>query len=182
MNLVDKILFDPITRGVKFLSRSGASAYLSLSQSSISTVNTADQYAANTAAGKMVYAHGTTYNGGIAPTITLTSGGGTLTSVNRSVFIPRQMSDGTWRIQFFASMLLSSATRVGSAFAVNGITLNSGTYDYTPLSSLSDAVISKSYTNVGNSSLMITEHASATTTFYIFSGEVGLPSKPTWAY
>jgi hypothetical protein len=123
------------------------------------------------------YLHGTTYNGGIAPTITLGGGGGTLSSVDLGSFMPYQTQDGTWKLKVSIVVTVSSAVRTLAALDVVGISVGTlqGVYGLTSTSPLT----ATSY--VSNNRFQI-DHSSSTTTKYYFSGEVVLSSKPTWAY
>jgi len=133
-------------------------------------------------AGSATYLHGTTYNGGIAPTITVT-GGGALSSVDRSSFIPYQLQGGSWRLKIFFTASVASGARTFQRFSVNGVTfldlINGqalvGIFNNTPPTPMN------CYTE-NNSGAITIEHGSATTTRYIVAGEVELVSKPTWAY
>lgn len=136
---------------------------------------------AATRLGLKQYLHGTAYNGGLSPTITLASGGGTLTSITRGVFIPYQSQDGSWRVKFNVAAVVSSATRTSAEFAVAGLVAKN-------LGGLAQA-FSANDTNTNmfgytsaNSGSLTCKHASATTAFYSLSGEMDLESKPTWAY
>lgn len=123
------------------------------------------------------YLHGTTYNGGIAPTITLGGGGGTLSSVDLSSFIPYQTQDGTWKLKVNIVVTVSSAVRTLAALDVVGISVGTLQAIY-GLSSTSPLTA----TSYVSSNRFQIDHSSSTTTKYYFSGEVVLSSKPTWAY
>ncbi len=140
--------------------------------------------AAATALGLKEYHHGTTYNGGIAPTVTQASGGGTLSSVQRATFIPYMVQDGTWRMKFMIKTTHSSAARTALYLNVNGVTSKN-------TSSFSQTVGANCFTTGGyvasalwdiNASTVGMAHASVTTTEYGFFGDIELESKPTWAY
>jgi hypothetical protein len=138
--------------------------------------------ASATRLGLKSYSHGTTYNGGIAPTITLDSGGGTLTSVNYSSFIPYQMQNGSWRMKFNAGVTLSSATRTQATISINGITSIASFYQSVSGSSEVTTATLQYAMLEGGADDIIVAHASATTSIYNYSGDVALASKPTWAY
>ena len=169
MNIVDKILVDPITRGLKFFTKGGVVV-------SQSPVGMSDQLA--TQLGLKQYLHGTTYNGGNAPTVTLTAGGGTLSSVTRAVFVPYQMQDGSWRMRFNFNVVLSSATRTFIVITINGVTFKAG--DIQPCAGITSTAVTCYATNAtGTVEFAFT---STTTTTTRASGDVELDSKPTWAY
>lgn len=135
--------------------------------------------------GAKSYSHGTSYNGGNSPTITLASGPGTLNSVIRSNFIPYQMQDNTWRLKINLVVLLSSATRTGIGLSLNGITIKNTSTFYQPIIGyqfdVPSAAAGYSYAQPNSSNLNIT-HASATTSYYGINADIELESKPTWAY
>lgn len=129
------------------------------------------------------YAHGTSYNGGNAPTITLSAGGGTLSSVQVGEFIPYQMQDGSWRLKFNIATSLSSTTRTNVTLAVNGITFlaNAGN---TPQHAVScwNTVSGVDAAAVQNTNTIEANFSSTSINRCSFSGDVKLASKPTWAY
>lgn len=139
--------------------------------------------AESTRLGQKAYFHGTTYNGGNAPTITLSSGGGTLSSVIRGEFIPYQMQDGTWRLRFNAGVSLSSTARTGATIAVAGVTFKNTSNFFQTISgmSLQSAVTTRAYVNP-NADTISVEMASHTNTGAFYSGDVELESKPNWSY
>jgi hypothetical protein len=140
--------------------------------------NTNLDNASATRLGLKAYAHGGSYVSGLAPTIALSSGGGTLSSVTGSSFIPYQMQDGNWRMRFNFRVVVSSTARTIADFTVVGITYkNAGDLS---LSSYT-GVISNAFA-VANSNTLEVFHSSTSTTFYAVSGDVDLASKPTWAY
>lgn len=130
--------------------------------------------------GHKIYSHGTNYNGGNSPTITLASGGGTLSSVDDSMFIPYQMQDGSWRMKFNVAVTLSSTSRTGANLAVAGLTFattNSLAITATSATTAADIAIQRA-----NGSQLSITHASQSTTSYRYSGDIPLEAKPTWAY
>ena len=168
MNIVDKILVDPITRGLKFFTKGGVVV-------SQSPVGMSDQLA--TQLGLKQYLHGTTYNGGIAPTIT----GGALSSVIRGTFVPYQMQDGRWRLRFNMALQTSAISRTSAVFSINGIVTSNPAnfYQTFPVTDTNISMIG--YLNGGINSLTII-HASSATTLYCMASDLELDSKPTWAY
>lgn len=133
-----------------------------------------------TALGYKTYSSGTTYNGGLAPTITLSAGGGTLTSVSYSYFIPYQVQDATWRMRFNLTISVSSTARSSATITINGVTfLNSA---YSSVSGYNSAVQVNAAAVLTNSSNVYMEHGTTLTTSYGWSGDVQLNAKPTWAY
>ena len=129
--------------------------------------------------GKKVYEHGGSYNGGGAPTITLESGGGTLSTVNASQFIPYQMQDGSWRMKFFMSFDLSSTARTTIEIGVNDV-VNGAPGLHQPYEGYRGADITYRRFNTSNN-FQMTFNSSSTTSFAM-SGDVIIDAKPTWAY
>ena len=158
----------------------GAAVGFPIAPANITLINSTDNYSGNTKLGLMSYSHGTTYNGGIAPTVTLTAGGGTLTSVTKAVFVPYQMADGSWRIKFNFRVVLSSTARTTIGLSVNGITFPS--LDQA-ISGNNAGAAAVTYAVASSSGSQLTMgFSSATTDTAIYSGDVELASKPTWAY
>jgi hypothetical protein len=130
--------------------------------------------------GLKVYAHGTTYNGGNAPTITLTAGGGTLSSVTASDFIPYQMADGAWRIKFNIRVSLSSTARTLIGLSINGVSFPA--VDQGVSANNAGAAAATYAVATASTSTLTFGFASSVTDAAIVSGDVKLASKPTWAY
>jgi hypothetical protein len=140
--------------------------------------------ASATRLGLKQYLHGTTYNGGNAPTVTYNGGGGSVSSVPRAVFIPYQMQDGTWRLKFNMQVQFSSTSRTQASIAVAGITTKNVSNYFQGITGSQDTAagyMAIAYTDV-NSNIMYVLHATATTVGYRFAGDIELESKPTWAY
>lgn len=126
------------------------------------------------------YLHGTTYNGGIAPTVTSSQAGLT---VDRAVFIPYQTQDGAWRLKCNVATRFTSATVTSVTTTVNGITSKN-------IANLNQA-ISVIFQNSGtlgqcyvasNTNNFVTVVASSTQTGVAFYADIELNAKPTWAY
>jgi hypothetical protein len=130
--------------------------------------------------GLKTYAHGTTYNGGNAPTVTLSSGGGTLSSIAHSAFIPYQMQNGDWRLKGQFTALMSSTSRTAATFSVNGLNI-SASYDQPFFATVNPgAYFVRS--RLQSPFSLVTDHNTVTSTQYYISFDVQLASKPTWAY
>jgi hypothetical protein len=154
----------------------GATLPLSINPSIITVVDTATEYAGNTRLGLMQYVHGTTYNGGVAPTISVTN----LSSVSFSAFIPYQMSDGTWRLRFNFGCAVSVAASTFTV-TINGVTFKSGAEQaIVATSSTAAAYMLETHTNSNAATMFVS--FSTTVTSPKISGDVILNSKPTWAY
>jgi len=169
MNIVDKILFDPITRGLKFFTKGGVVV-------SQSPVGMSDQLA--TQLGLKQYLHGTTYNGGSAPAL---SGPAGLTDVF-SRFIPYQMQDGEWRLKFNIACVITAATQVD--ITVGGVTFANvpGATAYQAISASSDTSAQLNYGLATENTGLITIQYNLVQARVYASGDVALASKPTWAY
>lgn len=130
---------------------------------------------------KRIYAHGGSYNGGNAPTITLSAGGGTLSSITDSEFMPYQVYDGSWRMTFNFEAVLSVTSRTDATFAIAGVTFDStGTYAIVGFPAAA-GVTWRAQANAGAGTVS-TSHSTVSAATYRFSGDVSLSSKPTWAY
>jgi hypothetical protein len=121
------------------------------------------------------YLHGTTYNGGNAPTVAVTN-----LSTCRGTFVPYQMQDGTWRMRFNIGLLLSAGATSISA-TVNGIAVNSSYPDFQSVSAIGGSGNSYTFGTIASTNTISAGTASASTQWAI-SGDVELDSKPTWAY
>lgn len=120
--------------------------------------------------GKKVYSHGTTYNGGNAPTVSGVS------STQVADFIPYQMQDGSWRLKFNIVCAVTGSTGI---ITVNGVVY--ANTDQQGLAAATDAnAYAKAFTNPNTDD--ITWQAGNTTAEIRVSGDVALESKPTWAY
>jgi hypothetical protein len=107
----------------------------------------------------------------------------TISSVTRAVLIPYQTQDGNWRLKFNINFVLPSAARASASVFINGVT--GAAYNQ---ASSAHAVTSTA-TNIWGLCYSSTNpvriqslHASATTAEYMYSGDIELASKPTWAY
>jgi hypothetical protein len=130
------------------------------------------------------YVHGTNYNEGNAPTVSLYSGGGSIDTVKIAIFTPYQKQDDSWWLKISLSVLLSVATRTGVQFAINGVTFKAITSGFQPLCGqcYNDATFVQIPYCGQNTNRIIFEHGSTSSNNYAVSGEVLLESKPTWAY
>lgn len=149
------------------------------------STNTNLDNAAATRLGLKAYSHGTNYNGGNAPTVTLIGGGGSLSSVDYTSFIPYQIQDGTWRCKFNVVVSLSVVSRTSIELSVAGITFKN-----IPTSGVGQAISGDCGTNAtlgltrakNNNGNLETSFSSVVCGAGRFSGDVALESKPTWAY
>ena len=136
--------------------------------------------------GLKVYSHGTTYNGGIAPTITQAGGSGMV--VKSSRMMPYQMQDGTWRLRFQISFTATSNT--SNTYTINSVFWQAdgaaGFYAlYAAAASgngLDCNAAADSNTSGTVQSFSVRKPNSVAYTDHAVSGDVGLASKPTWAY
>jgi hypothetical protein len=132
--------------------------------------------------GFKTYVHGGSYNGGAAPTVTLTGGGGSLSSVVRAAFVPYQLQDGAWRCRMNLNLSVSSAVRTSATFSVVSLTAKNvaSYYQNVAVSDTSNVAMNGYVT--ANATTITCVHASATTTLYVIAGDIELESKPSWAY
>lgn len=148
----------------------------------VKTLNTpADMTDAEaTRLGLKQYLHGTTYNGGNAPTVA-----GTGATILRGAFLPYQTQDGTWRLKFNFGFTLSSATRTNYVATINGVAAkNITSYHQSVSVNSSGGTALNAYQGwiLQNTGTLNVYHASFTTEGYTVSGDIELESKPTWAY
>jgi hypothetical protein len=159
----------------------GANVTATISAANVGGPTTMDDVTA-TRLGLKVYVHGTTYNGGNAPTLTLTAGGGSLSVVNIADFIPYQTQSGTWRMRFSVNVYLSTLSRATATLAVAGVTAAGFHQGISGFFLASGCDIGYSYF-VGSSNGMVAQMPAAfTTDEMVISGDIKLASKPTWAY
>jgi len=167
MNIVDKILFDPITKGLKLFSRRGVMDF------STTPMGMSDAQA--TALGLKSYIHGTTYNSGIAPTVTGLAG----FALVRSSFIPYQLQSGVWRLKL--SLRTTFSSNSAANFTLAGVTAIAELQNILATAGPGFGTPSN-YSNMNTSSGSFDINFSTTVGGAIFSGDVELASKPTWAY
>lgn len=149
----------------------------------VPSTNTNLDNASATRLGLKVYQHGTTYNGGVAPTVTLSSGGGSLSSVDLSTFIPYQTQSGSWRLRASVSITVSSTSRGNAAISINGVAFSSSAPQAASgYANSTSAFVSRVITATGTGQIDIQHTAAITTAAYYYSGDFALDSKPTWAY
>jgi hypothetical protein len=129
-----------------------------------------------TSMGLKQYLHGTTYNGGIAPTVS-----GTGVTPVRAVFTPYQLQDGTWKLRGLIVSSMTSGT--SQVFAIDGITTKNVSNYYQNGSC--QAIGTAPYLGTiafdinGNTG---TVGAATTSTSFRINFDIELESKPTWAY
>ena len=125
------------------------------------------------------YLHGTTYNGGNAPTLTT---GFTSPVFVRGVFIPYQMQDGAWRLKFNVDVTHASGS--SGTFNINGVTTKqtSGLNQAFAISLSTGALDFISGTGFCATNSTFYVSGSSGQIEFIASGDVELNSKPTWAY
>jgi len=117
------------------------------------------------------YLHGTTYNSGIAPTV---SGSG-ITSITSGKFIPYQCQGGEWRLRFNIFAVYSPAVSSGT------VNINLGVGVTFDVSCSISGLGLNAYSN-GAAANIAWASVSGTVTNFIVSGDVSLSAKPTWAY
>lgn len=125
------------------------------------------------------YLHGTTYNGGNAPTVTSAQSG---FAVTRAIFIPYQCQDTTWRLKFNILAKFTSATVSTISCSINGITFKNIAEFYQSVSAFVNGTLQQSYVNPNTSNVTIIQTSTASAIYFSASGDVELNSKPTWAY
>jgi hypothetical protein len=126
--------------------------------------------------GYKTYLSGTNYNSSISPTVT-----GTNWTTTRGAFIPYQMQDGSWRMKFNLRGVFSAGVTAATV-AINGITFGVGVDQAIAGWQRSSTSISTVMFYGESGSSNIVGYVTASATPFIFSGDVELTSKPTWAY
>jgi hypothetical protein len=121
------------------------------------------------------YAHGTTYNGGNAPTVTCSANSPVIAY---SSFIPYQMQDGRWRMRF--NLKFTSAPSTVFGFAVAGISIPV-TQAYWTIGDLGTPDFATGAGFVDTNNNFYSTQAGGTTRVMSF-GDIELSAKPTWAY
>jgi len=143
------------------------------------TLPTAMSNAAATALGYKVYVHGTTYNGGNAPTISFS--GLTLSVVDHSAFVPYQTQGGTWRLRFNIIASTTSNATTGNIL-INSVTGLGGSKAQT-FSTM--AIGSSPYLCAGQfdaTSHQFQVYANSSSGSWRIAGDVEIGAKPNWAY
>lgn len=138
-----------------------------------------------TALGYKFYSSGTSYSGGNSPTITLVSGGGTLSSVTYSRIIPRLAQDGSWLLGGNFRVTVSSAARTQAVFDIDGGTGFSFEMAVNGQQTDSAADFEGGLTSTATAIKfrIVINHQSATTTGYVVSfSDLPTLAKPNWAY
>lgn len=131
--------------------------------------------------GLKAYHHGTNYNGGNAPTITLSGGPGSLSSVEQCDIFPFQDQQGNWFANLSIRVTLSTTTRTEADIAIAGIDFEIEQAIMASHPSSSTAVHGNCRTQSGGQ--LRSRHGSASTNVYSYAASaLALVSKPTWAY
>jgi len=151
----------------------GAAVGFPIAPANITLINNSDNYGGNTKLGLMQYVSGTNYNGGISPTLS-----GTGLATTRGVFVPYQMSDGTWRLKFNFRVTATSTT--GLTVTINGVTFKNVSNYFQSVSNFPGGNYGRG--NVTPNTGQINLSSDLSTTTWAASGDVELDSKPTWAY
>lgn len=144
----------------------------------VTTLSDADA----TQLGLKQYLHGTTYNGGNAPTVSAGTGITNIGTVTRAVFVPYKVQDGTWRLRFTIRIDgATSASRVDHQIAINGI-LSKNTSGYIQAVTGWTTDVDFALVVFNTNTVRIDSKTSTTPTVYSLAGDIELESKPTWAY
>jgi hypothetical protein len=181
---------DPVYKWRVVKSKSGqAIGFGTVSQNSAGLMpasNTNLDNAAATRLGFKTYSHGGSYASGLAPTVTYSAGGGSLSSVQQGDFVPYQMNDGSWRMRFNIDAVLSATSRSSITLAIAGVTfktVGSGAGQQIAASRYSaNQGTNYALANPGAGTVFASYNAANTDTEVGFAGDVALASKPTWAY
>lgn len=119
---------------------------------------------------------GTTYNGGVAPSITTNRAS---TSLKGSSLIPYQTQDGSWRLKI--DLVVEYTANTSVIITINATTFKNATNYYQALAYTGFAGgAEQAYCNPGGST--ISADATISTGRAAVNGDVELDSKPSWAY
>jgi hypothetical protein len=100
-----------------------------------------------------------------------------------AVAVPYQTTDGAWRLKFNIFGYVSTETRTLYIANISGVTFKAGSgYSQACAGGPFSSAIPVYLTHVGqNSGDLYSYHGSGTTDSYVYSCDVSLNSKPTWA-
>jgi len=152
----------------------------SSSQGAFPSLTSSLDNATATQLGLKQYLHGTTYNGGNAPTVTCSTPGFV---VLRATFLPYQIQDGSWRLRFNIYGTGTNANISSTSITTAGVVYKTGTQVVSSV--LLGATYNPSYSYAAGttSNIQIGTAAVSNNIGEIgVSGDVELESKPTWAY
>lgn len=123
------------------------------------------------------YLHGTTYNGGSAPTVSSGAAGFT---VVRGVFVPYQMQDGTWRLRFNIAATWTSNASI--TISINAVTFKNTSNFFQTASGTPNTTGAYVYCVASPNTGDIAYVSGAAQAGGALGGDVELNAKPTWAY
>lgn len=136
-----------------------------------------------TAIGAKEYNHGTTYNGGIAPTVTSSVAGLTIAKAS---FYPREDQAGQWYVRFEIQGDYSLNSHATATLSVNGLTFANEGNNGWPCSFLqgNDNTTYNVFTYAGRntSSIIYRMNTSISGLSFAIAGWAKLSGKPSWAY
>lgn len=155
----------------------------SSSQGAFPSLTSSLDNATATQLGLKQYLHGTTYNGGNAPTVTSSQAGA---SIARGTFVPYQTQDGAWRLKFNIGFTYTLTSVASSSVSVNGINAkNISNFNQAVsvfLNSSAAPNLTVAYASPNSNTITITSNAANTSNTIAVSGDIELNAKPTWAY
>ena len=128
------------------------------------------------------YLHGTTYNGGNAPTVTSALAG---FAAVRALFIPYQLQDGAWRVRLNLSGTYTLTNFTGTTVTIAGLTFKGIASNVQTLSvQINNAAAANfAFSTVnGTSVISISTNGASNSNTLCIAGDVELNAKPTWAY
>jgi hypothetical protein len=147
------------------------------------TIPTSMSNANATALGYKEFLHGTTYNGGIAPTVTSSVSGWT---VDRAAFYPYQDQAGSWYMRMSINGTYTANSHSLANLTINGVTFaNEGTCGHAlAMTQANSATLYINYCDARKNSSIVEYQISVATSGLILTitGWARLASKPTWAY
>lgn len=147
------------------------------------TLQTDDAIA--TSLGQKIYLHGTAYRAGISPTVANSQGFGAFTVV-RGAFVPYKMQDGSWRMRFNIAAVFTAQSFTGTLISsINGVTFKAQSNYIQSISGCTAGSapgnVTQAFCDQGASTIEVSI-TTGTISEVMYSGDVELNAKPTWAF
>lgn len=127
--------------------------------------------------GRKQYLHGTTYNNGVAPTVTTNASSG---DVKRAQFTPYLSQDGTWYLN--GTIAITHGSDTGHTLTINGVVFKNTTGFTQAITCGADGTQgAKALTTINTANVAVT-FASGSAATYLTLSNIELNEKPTWVY
>lgn len=116
--------------------------------------------------------------------VTITSDSGlTGFSVQRAVFVPYQVQDGSWRLKFNIRCPFTTTSVTTETFSISGVAFKSS-YDQAVtgfFTGSTSSLFSNSVTQAGTDNIIVSRGSASNHSAVLISGDVELNAKPSWA-